>query len=153
MACSPSDIGRPLPCIFCIAVFAAVAGALTAARLDQMEQALAAEADGDVERTVDSASTTAFEADVRATPRGPVVPVTVTVYKPYQRVRIQLRSHALDRAGSEALQDRLAEALGLRIVERSDPAEEAPVRQAVEQMGGLDPAPGRVPERRRERGP
>lgn len=128
-----------MPCIFCIAVFALLAGALTAARIDQLEQDLASQAVGEVRRTVESSTTTAWELEV-APPVGvtpssgtPSVPVTVTVYKPYARVRIQLRTHSLTPAEVVAVQDRLAGSLGLQIVGRSEEAQEAPVRAAVEQ--------------------
>ncbi|MFN2556410.1 MAG: hypothetical protein ABR592_05970 [Nitriliruptorales bacterium] len=128
-----------MPCIFCIAVFALLAGALTAARIDRFEQNLAAQAMGEVRRTVESSTTTAWELEV-APPVGvtpssgtPSVPVTVTVYKPYARVRIQLRTHSLTPAEVEAVQDQLAAGLELEIVERSDEAQEAPVRAAIEQ--------------------
>lgn len=128
-----------MPCIFCIAVFALLAGALTAARIDQLEQDLATQAVGEVRRTVESSTTTAWELEV-APPVGvtpssgtPSVPVIVTIYKPFARVRIQLRTHSLTPAEVEAVQDRLAAHLGLEIVERSDEAQEAPARMAVEQ--------------------
>ncbi|MDP8931239.1 MAG: hypothetical protein M3O70_22385 [Actinomycetota bacterium] len=147
-----------MPCIFCIAVFALLAGALTSARIDQLEQDLIDQAVGEVRRTVESSTTTAWELDV-APPVGvtpssgtPSVPVTVTVYKPYARVRIQLRAHSLTAAEVVAVQDQLAARLGLEIVGRSDEAQEAPVRAAVEEAQRAGQATAvATPEERQQR--
>jgi hypothetical protein len=56
--------------------------------------------------------------------------VAITVYKDWGRVRIQLLTHALSREQVEALENRIAELLGLRIVNRSDEQDEEPVREA-----------------------
>jgi hypothetical protein len=56
-----------------------------------------------------------------------MVPVAVYVYKGQKRLRIQLRTHALNRTESEHVQDMLAAAMGVQIVARNVPetAEEA----------------------------
>lgn len=120
-----------MPCIFCIAVFALFAGAVTGVVVDQMEARLASVATEPVRRTVDSESAVAFETSV-AVPGAPnrVVPVTVTVYKKHRRVRIQVRTHAVTRAEAEAVEDLLARVLELTIVDRSDAHDEEKVRRA-----------------------
>jgi hypothetical protein len=117
-----------VPCIFCLAVFAMLAGSITTLVLDQMEARLAAVATGPVRRPVDSASAAKFETTVRVGNRD--VPVAVTVYKRYQRVRIQVMTHELSRAEAEAAEDLVAAALDLRIVDRSDAHDEERVRAA-----------------------
>jgi hypothetical protein len=126
-----------MPCIFCIAVFAMLAGAVTTTVLDQLEARLAAEARTPVRRTVDSTSAAKFEFDFPAPPlagrrHSPAVPVALTVYKQSRRVRIQVLTHDLQRAEVEALEDRIAGIAGLRIVGRSGPEGERKVREAVD---------------------
>ena len=53
-----------MPCIFCIAVFALLAGAVTTLVLDQMEQRLAAVTLAPPQRVVDSESVARFDAEV-----------------------------------------------------------------------------------------
>jgi hypothetical protein len=127
-----------VPCIFCLAVFALMAGAITSAVLDEMERRLETVSEGPVQRTVDSGSVTTYETQVVA-PRVPgqpavaagrPVPVRVTVYKKHKRVRIQVMTHDLSRAEAEALEDLLAAALELTIVDRSDAHDEEQVREA-----------------------
>ena len=92
-----------MPCIFCLAVFAMLAGTVTTLVLDQMEARLSSVAASPVRRTVDSASAAGFETTVRL--GGREVPVAVTVYKKYKRVRIQVMTHDLGRAEAEAVED------------------------------------------------
>lgn len=127
-----------MPCIYCIAVFAVLAGAVTTAVLDQLEARLAAGADGPVRRSVDTASVAKLELTlaVPAVPGAPrsgprTAPVAVTVYKAHRRARIQVLTHDLTRPQAEALEDRVAALAGLRVVERSAEADEAKVREAV----------------------
>lgn len=117
-----------MPCIFCLAVFAMLAGAVTTLVLDQMEARLATVASGPIRRSVDSASAAKFETTVRLGSRE--VPVAVTVYKKYKRVRIQVMTHELSRAEAEAVEDVVARALDLTIVDRSDAHDEEKVRAA-----------------------
>lgn len=117
-----------MPCIFCIAVVAMIAGAITASVLDSMEEQLGAVAAGDVERTVDSDSVAVFECEVDA--GGKRVPVRVTVYKEHKRVRIQVMTHDVSRAEAERVEDQVAAALGAEIVDRSDAHDEEQVRRA-----------------------
>lgn len=123
-----------MPCIFCLAVFAIFAGALTTVVLDQMETKLATVATEPIVRSVDSESVAKFETAV-AIPGGlgrrtRSIPVAVTVYKKHKRVRIQVLTHDLTRAEAEAIEDLIAAALELRIVDRSDAHDEAKVREA-----------------------
>lgn len=119
-----------MPCIFCLAVFAMLAGAVTTAVLDRLEARLAAVAAGPVVRAVDSASVATFETSVALPGAGRPVPVAVTVYKRHKRVRIQVLTHELTRAEAEAAEELVAAALELRIVSRSDAHDEAQVRAA-----------------------
>ena len=106
-------------CIFCIAVLAIVAGALTAASVDDIEEQLAAKADGEVRRVSDTASVARFELTVEV--GGKQAPVTVTLYKEHSRVRIQILTHDLTSEEAAQLEDELAEAVGATIVDRSGP--------------------------------
>jgi hypothetical protein len=125
-----------VPCIFCLAVFAMLAGAVTTLVLDQMEERLARVTLRPPERVVDSASVARFDAEVALPPvpggqqAGRPVPVSVTVYKKYKRVRIQVMTHDLTRAEAEAVEDLVARALDLEIVDRSDAHDEELVREA-----------------------
>lgn len=115
-----------MPCIFCIAVFAMLAGAITTTVLDQLEARLSAAADSPVRRTIDTGSATKFEFTVpgpsaRAALHLPAaVPVAVTVYKQHRRARIQILTHALDKATCEAVEDHVAAVAGLQIISRAD---------------------------------
>jgi len=114
-----------MPCIFCVAVFLVIAGALTAAQVDDVEQKLAGKADGgSVRRTVDSESVAKFELSVRVGNKA--VPVAVTVFKDHGRVRIQVLTHDLTPQEVEALEDELAEALEAEVVDRQDGSHEGP---------------------------
>lgn len=142
-----------MPCIFCIAVFMLLAGAVTAAALEKIEAQLAAKAKGGaVQRTVDSGSVARFELTV--VHAGKDVPVVVTVYKDHRRVRIQILTHDLTPAEAEAVEDELAEALEADVVDRSDPESEAAGHAAHEHQPEPDadeaePAADRSPERPR----
>ena len=70
-------------CIFCIAVLMIVAGALTAASVDQIEEQLADKATGDIRRVSDTESVARFELTVDVS--GKKAPVTVTLYKEHSR--------------------------------------------------------------------
>jgi hypothetical protein len=117
-----------MPCIFCIAVFMLAAAAITAGTIDQLEERLGKVAASPPKRVTDTGSVAMWNAEVEVGRR--TVPIAVTLYKDYGRVRIQVLTHELSREEVEALQDRVAAALGLRIVDRSDPAGEEKVREA-----------------------
>jgi len=106
-------------CIFCIAVLMIIAGALTAASLDEIEEQLADKADGEVSRVSDTESVARFELTVDVS--GKKAPVAVTLYKKHRRARIQVLTHELTPDEVERLEDELAEALGAEIVDRSSP--------------------------------
>jgi hypothetical protein len=137
-----------MPCIFCIAVFAMLAGAVTTTLLDQLESRLATEASTAVRRTAESSSVAKFEFDFPVPPLPnsrrvrtvPVAPVALTVYKGNGRVRIQVLTHALERSQVEALQVRIAAVAGLRVVGRSDPKREQKVREAIAAESSPDSA-------------
>jgi DNA-binding protein YbaB len=108
-----------MPCIFCIAVFLLIAGALTAEQVDKVEEQLADKAEGGrVRRTVDSDSVAKIELKARIGAKS--VPVAVTVFKEHRRVRIQVLTHDLTPEEVEQLEDELAEALGAEVVDRHD---------------------------------
>jgi hypothetical protein len=109
-------------CIFCIAILAIVAGALTAGSLDQIEEQLADKADGEVHRVSDTESVARFELTVDVS--GKKAPVAVTLYKEHSRARIQVLTHALTPEEVEKLEDELAEAIGAKIVDRSNAQDE-----------------------------
>jgi hypothetical protein len=119
-----------MPCIFCLAVFAMFAGAVTTTVLDQMEARLASVATQPVIRTSDSESAIVFATAVRLPGQQQDVPVHITVYKKHKRIRIQVMTHALTRAEAEAIEDLIAQVLDLRIVSRSDAHDERKVREA-----------------------
>lgn len=122
-----------VPCIFCVAVFAMLAGAVTTVVLDQLESRLSTIATGPLTRPVNSASVARFDTMVAVPGTGSPgrsVPVAVTVYKRHKRVRIQVMTHDVTRAEAELVEDLLAETLGLRIVDRSDAHDERKVREA-----------------------
>lgn len=125
-----------MPCIFCLAVFAMFAGAITTIVLDQLEARLATIATAPVVRTVDSASVATFETSVTLPAQGGAparpIPVSVTVYKKHKRIRIQVMTHELTRAEAEAVEDLIAATLELRIVDRSDAHDEEKVREAFD---------------------
>ena len=138
-------------CIFCIAVLAIVAGALTAASVDDIEEQLADKADGQVRRVSDTESVARIELTVDV--GGKQAPVAVTLYKEHSRVRIQVLTHDLTPEEAQQLEDELAEAIGARIVDRSSPEAEdheetAPV--PADREAERVPADTAEPERRRE---
>ena len=106
-------------CFFCIAVFALVAGALTASTLDEVEDKLEDKAVDGVKRVSDTESVARFELTVEID--GRKAPVAVTVYKEHARVRIQILTHELSPEQVKRLEDELAEAIGAEVVDRSSP--------------------------------
>lgn len=139
-------------CIFCIAVLAIVAGALTAASVDEIEEQLGDKAAGEVQRVSDTESVARFELTVDVGRKQ--APVAVTLYKEHSRVRIQILTHELTPEEAEQLEDELARAIGARIVDRSSPEGETHEEPAHEPAG---PEAERVPtdaaEPERERQP
>jgi hypothetical protein len=119
-----------MPCIFCLAVFALFAGAITEVVLDQMEARLASVASEPVSRTADSASVLVLQTGVRLPGSARSIPVSVTIYKKHRRIRIQVLTHDITRAEAEAIEDLIARTLELRIVDRSDAHDEQKVREA-----------------------
>ena len=128
-----------MPCIFCIAVFAMLATAVTTAVLDQLEDRLASEATGPLRRS-DSGSVARYEFEFPVPPPGgpraragpATAPVVLTVYKRYGRARIQVLTHQLQRAQAQALQQRIAALGGLQVIEWSNPQTEQKVHDAVD---------------------
>jgi hypothetical protein len=146
-----------MPCIFCIAVFAMLTTAVTTAILDQLESRLAAEAATPVRRTGESGSVARLEFEFPVPPlpgaaRGraaqATAPVALTVYKQHRRVRIQVLTHDLERAQADALQQRIAEVAGLRIVESSNQRSEQKVREAFDAVSQAQPTTVDTPQQR-----
>jgi hypothetical protein len=138
-------------CIFCIAVLAIVAGALTAASVDEIEETLADKADGEVQRVSDTESVARFELTVDVGNKK--APVAVTLYKEHSRVRIQILTHELTPEEAEKLEDDLAEAVGAKIVDRSSPEgheHEEPAHEPPAPEAERVPADAGEPERQRE---
>jgi hypothetical protein len=124
-------------CFFCIAVFTLLAGAITAAALDSMEEQLEDKATDGVRRVADTDSVARFELTVEVD--GKKAPVAVTVYKEHARVRIQLLTHELTPEQVKRLEDELAEALDAEVVDRSSPhTEEHEDRQGQEDQPDED---------------
>jgi hypothetical protein len=127
-----------VPCIFCIAIFATVAGAIGAAVLDDLEAKISEQATTPVERTAESGSMTKLEfeyplPDGAKTSEGKTsVPVALTVYKDTKRVRIQVLTHSIDRSMSQLVQQRIAEVAGLQIQSYSSEESEHHVHDAME---------------------
>jgi hypothetical protein len=125
----------PLPlmvCLFCIAVFTLLAGAITAAALDTMEEQLEDKATDGVRRVADTDSVARFELTVEVDRKK--APVAVTVYKEHARVRIQVLTHELTPEQVKRIEDELAEALDAEVVDRSSPhAEEHEDRRGREE--------------------
>lgn len=136
-----------MPCIFCLAVVALVAGALSAAAVDELEEQLAEVTTDPPRRAADTDSVVRWEASVDV--EGKRIDVVVTVYKEHGRVRIQVLSHALSREQIEALEDRIAEALGAEVVSRSDEESEAKVREAHGEHPSSEARPSKDTDSRR----
>jgi hypothetical protein len=89
---------------------------------------------------------------------GKEAPVAVTVYKEHGRVRIQVLTHALTPEEVQKLEDELAEAIGAKVVDRSNPQAEGadhehehdapPARAGAERVTAADAT--EPPERQRE---
>ena len=139
-------------CIFCIAVLAIVAGALTAASVDEIEEQLAEKADGEVQRVSDTESVARLELTVDVD--GTKAPVAVTLYKEHSRARIQILTHDLTPEEAEKLEDELAEAIGAKIVDRSSPEGEEEHEEPAPAPAGPEaervPADAAEPERSRQ---
>ena len=139
-------------CIFCIAVLAIVAGALTAASGDEIEEQLAEKADGEVQRVSDTESVARLELTVDV--GGTKAPVAVTLYKEHSRARIQILTHDLTPEEAEKLEDELAEAIGAKIVDRSSPEGEEGHEEPAPAPAGPEaervPADAAEPERSRQ---
>ena len=136
-------------CIFCIAVLAIVAGALTAASVEEIEEQLADK--GEVKRVSDTESVARFELTVEVGRKE--APVAVTLYKEHSRVRIQILTHELMPGEAEKLEDELAEAIGATIVDRSSPegeAHEEPAHEHTDREAERVSADAAEPERERQ---
>ena len=112
-----------MPCIFCIAAIAMIAGAVATAAADRIEAGLTAQAAGPVRRAVDTDSVAKWELDVKVGSK--TVPVAVTLFKDSGRVRIQILTHVLSAEQIQELFERLCLAIEADLVSQSDPADEA----------------------------
>lgn len=131
-----------MPCIFCIAAVALIAGAIATAVADRVESGLSEQAAGPVRRAVDTDSVAKWELDVTV---GSVsVPVTVTLYKESGRVRIQVLSHALSPQQVQELFARLCAAIGAQLVSQSGPDDETHAEHDAEQDADAEPDPAEL---------
>jgi hypothetical protein len=138
-------------CLFCIAVFAVLAGAVTGAVVTRLEHRLGSiAADKRVKRISDTASTAVFSLDVvvpeipgQPRPATPAAPVQVTVHKAQKRVRIQI-NHKTEQdytpVQAEAIQDLIAQACGLKVVSRSTEQTRRMIGQALGELTPVPPA-------------
>lgn len=131
-----------MACFFCVAAGVLVATGVAGAAVDAVASALEAVASrGEVRKSDETASQVRYEMSVPAEaagagmPRGADVPVVVTVYPRYQRVRVQVLTHDVDRRQAEAVQDVVVRALGATVVHRSDAHEHDVVHHAQESLG------------------
>ena len=127
-------------CLFCIAVFAMLAGTITTAVLDEMESRLTQVATtGSVARLTDTGTTATIAAAVpvpgvagQPKPAVPAAPVLITVYKAQKRVRIQVQTHDVTEAQAHAIQDLVATACGLKVMTRSSDQTQHQVQEATQ---------------------
>lgn len=141
-----------MPCIFCLAVLALLAGAVTASWLDVSEERLQGRASGSVTRSRETESVCVWDFIAAVDDRS--TPVTVTVYKDERRVRIQVHSHELDDEQVRRLEDEIAGLLDAEITERAgqegldhvdDVEEETPEAQAAGEPRRVQDEQGRRP--------
>lgn len=138
-----------MPCIFCIAAFVLIAGAVSASAIDKMEGDLEKMAAGPLKKLADTESVTKWEFEVAVGRKK--VPVAVTVYKDHARVRIQILSHDLQPEEARKLQDEIAEVLGAEVVSRSDPEDEEKVKHEEEHQAEELEEKVAVPEKEKAR--
>ena len=125
-----------MPCIFCLAVLALLAGAVTASWLDLSEVRLAERANGVVTRSRETESVCVW--DFTAAVEDTTTPVTVTVYKDEKRVRIQIHSHELDDEQLTRLEDELAALLEAEITERAGQEGMAHIHEKEEEAQAVE---------------
>lgn len=105
-----------------------------AAALARIERELGEVASTPVVRTANTAAVAQLLAVFRP---GPIeVPVSLTLYKQFGRVRVRVMSFVPPRA-AEAIQAYLADLLELNVVWRSDPAADAKIRAAFAPANGM----------------
>jgi len=127
-----------MPCVFCIAMFMAGAGAIAASTIELMQVRLQKKATGKVKKVSDTSSVARFEFGMKSGRK--TAPIAVTVFKEHRRVRIQVLTHEISREESEKIENQIADLLDLKIVDRSSPQDEAKVREALGHEGPV-PAP------------
>ena len=123
-----------MPCIFCIAMVVTGVAGLTAAVIEAAQQRLVRGGASEVKRVSETESVTRLEFGMKAGKK--TVPVAITFFKEHGRARIQILSHDLSREEAEKIENRIADLLDLKIVERSDAESEAKVRESFEVPGG-----------------
>jgi hypothetical protein len=126
-----------MPCIFCIAVIALIAGAMAAGAVDQVEDGLADKAAGTLHRVADTESVTKWQLSVKVGSKP--APLAVTLFKDHGRVRVQVLTHDLSAQQVQELFREICEAIGATIVGRSSPDDEAQAEQ-VEAEREAEPA-------------
>ena len=149
-ALAAGDEESRMPCIFCIAVIAMIAGAMAAGAVDQVEDGLADKAAGTLRRAADTDTVTKWDLTVKVGSRS--VPLAVTLFKDHGRVRVQVLTHELSPQQVQKLLREICEAIGAKMVSQSSPDDQA----HTEADHDAEPAVERQsppPERRSETAP
>jgi hypothetical protein len=149
-ALAAGDEESRMPCIFCIAVIAMIAGAMAAGAVDQVEDGLADKAAGTLRRAADTDTVTKWDLTVKVGSRS--VPLAVTLFKDHGRVRVQVLTHELSPQQVQKLLREICEAIGAKMVSQSSPDDQA----HAEADHDAEPAAERQsppPERRSEAAP
>jgi hypothetical protein len=117
-----------MPCIFCIAMVMAGAGAIAASTIELMQVRLQKKTGSQVKKVSDTSSVARLEFGMKSGKK--TVPIALTVFKEHRRVRIQVLTHDVSRPEAEKIENQIADLLDLKIVDRSSAEDEAKVREA-----------------------
>ena len=128
-----------MPCIFCIAMFMAGAGAIAASTIELMQVRLQKKTGTKVKKVSDTSSVARLEFSMKSGKKA--VPVALTVFKEHRRARIQILTHEISRPEAEKIENQIADLLDLKIVDRSSAEDEAKVREAFEHGPAAEGAP------------
>lgn len=132
-------------CIFCMAAIMMIGASLSAVALGNLEsQLIQKKGVTEVKRSVDTESTVMWKANVMVkVPKmgAKQVPVAIHLYKPHNRIRIQILTHEVSQAEAEAVQDIICNALDARVISRHFLEESTLIdkdsqRQIVQEMTG-----------------
>jgi hypothetical protein len=137
-----------MPCISSVGRLTSTAVSLNMSLLDTLQARLMQVSKTPPKIVADSDSVGRIEVafDVG---RGATAPVSVTLFKEHNRVRLQMLSHDFGRGEAEKILNTIADALGIKIVDQSNPEAEEKVRDAFQN----GPSSARDAERSREAPP